>query len=377
MLRSLLATSEKGNAVITLRPHQQKALDWAAERRRGIIQSPAGSGKTVMMAAIAKAFLDANPQEQVGVLAPTNETCAQSYESFQKFGIPMESVEIRCPHGSVDFSGKQLVLVDECKHFPSDQWSNCLRGKIPSRFFGFDATPFKDFDDERNDRLLNVFGDEILTIDHSEIGSSLCTAKVILSDATDLGLERRIDAATEKLVAVRKRFMRTVPDGELRAMCLWQTITDIGITNNGARNRQVGLWMNAHKDDQALVLVPTVTLGEHLAKMAPWAKLVHSKLGKSYRKKAMEDYRSGALRCMIATSLADEGLDLPNAKVLILVSGGRSSQKTIQRTARVLRDHHTKDGAIIYDFNDLFHPVAAKHAQNRQRIYREMEYEFA
>lgn len=249
--------------MITLRPHQQKALDWAAERRRGIIQSPAGSGKTVMMAAIAKAFLDANPQEQVGVLAPTNETCGQAYDSFKKFGISMQQVEIQCPYASVDFSGKRLVFVDECKHAVSDTWLRCIESSPNARRYGFDATPFKDFDDERNKKLLELFGNEILVIDRSETGNSLCTAKVILSDATDLGLERRIDAATERLMGIRKRFMQSVKEGELRAMCLWQTITDIGITNNGARNRQVGLWMNAHKDDQALVLVPTVTLGAH------------------------------------------------------------------------------------------------------------------
>jgi len=363
--------------VITLRPHQQKALDWAAERRRGIIQSPAGSGKTVMMAAIAKAFLDANPQEQVGVLAPTNETCGQAYESFQKFGISMQQVEIRCPHGSVDFSGKQLVLVDECKHATSDSWLRCIESSPTARRYGFDATPFKDFDDERNDALQELFGDEILTIDHSETGNSLCTAKVILSDATDLGLERRIDAATEKLVAVRKRFMRSVKDGELRAMCLWQSIIDIGIVNNKARNAQVVKWAEFYSCEQVLTLVPSVTLGEQYESLIPNSLCVHSKLGKPKRRKAMEDFNAGELKCMIATSLADEGLDLPNAKVLIMASGGRSTQKTIQRTARVLRDHYSKEYAIICDFQDNFHPVAAKHAQNRQRIYREMEYEFA
>lgn len=358
---------------MTLRPHQQKAREWANQYDRGLIVSPAGSGKTYMMAAIALDCMNTTGGT-IGVLAPTNETCAQIYKSMVAMGIDMSFVEIRCPHSSVDFSRKEMVLIDECKHAVSDLWSNCLDNGLPNRLFGFDATPFRDFDDERNNELRRLFDNHILTIDPSEIGNSLCGAKVILSDATDPFLDVRINSNTERLVRTRSRFMR-IEEGELRAMCLWQSIIDIGIVNNAARNSQVIRWAKSHFDEQVLILVPSVTLGERYEQQIPGSLCVHSKLGKPKRRQAMEDFKAGKLKCMIATSLADEGLDLPNAKVLIMVSGGRSTQKTIQRTARVLRSHHTKDGAIIYDFNDLFHPTAAKHAQRRQEVYREMEYD--
>lgn len=358
---------------MTLRPHQQKAREWADQYDRGLIVSPAGSGKTYMKAAIALDCMNTTGGT-IGVLAPTNETCAQIYKSFVAMGVDMDFVEIRCPHSSVDFSRKEMVLIDECKRATTDLHQNCFIHGLPNRLFGFDATPFRDFDDERNDALRRLFGNNILVIDPSEIGDSLCSAKVILSDATDPFLGPKIDGNTVKLMRVRQRFMR-VPEGELRAMCLWQSIIDIGIVNNKARNAQVVKWAVDHLDDQVLILVPSVTLGEQYESQIPNSLCVHSKLGKPKRRKAMEDFKAGTLKCMIATSLADEGLDLPNAKVLIMASGGRSTQKTIQRTARVLRAHHSKDGAIIYDFEDLFHPTATKHAQRRQAVYREMEYD--
>lgn len=360
---------------MTLRPHQQRVFHWSQARPRGLIVSPARSGKTYMMAAIAKEFIF-QYGEPVGVLAPTNETCDQCYKSMEKLGVDMSYVEIRCPHSSVNFSNKGLVLIDETKHLCSDLWHNCLGEKWPRYLFGFDATPFKDFDDERNQRLLSIFDNQVITIDRSEISDSQCEARVVLSDATDAKLEDRINFNTERLVGVRKRFMR-IPEGELRAMCLWQSIIDIGIVNNMARNHQVVKWAKSHPGEQVLALVPSVTLGVALEKHIPNSLCVHSKLGKAKRKTAMERFLAGDLKCMIATSLADEGLDLPNAKVMILVSGGRSSQKTIQRTARVLTAHHSKDGAVIYDFKDTFHPLAAKHATLRQGIYRELGYSFA
>lgn len=358
-----------------LRPHQEKVVRWARERSHGLVISPAGSGKSLMMAAIAKEFIH-KYNEPIGVLAPTNETCAQCYTAMESLGVDMSFMEIRCPHLSVDFSNKGLVLVDECKHFPTNLYKSCFKSGLPNAMFGFDATPFKDFDDERNEELSAIFGDQSITIDRSEIGESLCEASVVLSDSTDANLEDRINSNTEKLVGIRKRFMR-IPEGELRAMCLWQSIIDIGIVNNRARNLQVVRWAKTHPGEQVLALVPSVTLGEQLEAQIPNSLCVHSKLGAKKRKAAMDSFRAGDLKCMIATSLADEGLDLPNAKVLILVSGGRSSQKTVQRTARVLRSHHSKDGAIIYDFKDTFHPLAAKHATLRQGIYKELGYSFA
>lgn len=77
---------------------------------------------------------------------------------------------------------------------------------------------------------------------------------------------------------------------------------------------------------------------------------------------------------VIAASLADEGLDLPMANVLILVSGGRSSAKIEQRTGRVLRQWVGKEGSLIYDFEDHQHPMMRRHAMARQRLYWKLGY---
>jgi len=86
----------------------------------------------------------------------------------------------------------------------------------------------------------------------------------------------------------------------------------------------------------------------------------------------MEEFRAGNISVMIATSLADEGLDLPNVHTLVMVSGGRSAQKTIQRASRALRRCEGKDTAIICDFKDSFHPLAEAHAKKRIKCYKEL-----
>jgi superfamily II DNA or RNA helicase len=91
----------------------------------------------------------------------------------------------------------------------------------------------------------------------------------------------------------------------------------------------------------------------------------------------MDDFKNGRITKMIATSLADEGLDLPSVENLIMVSGGRSAQKTIQRASRALRRAPGKEHAMIYDFKDLFHPLAQAHAKKRIKCYKDLGCHFA
>jgi superfamily II DNA or RNA helicase len=115
-----------------------------------------------------------------------------------------------------------------------------------------------------------------------------------------------------------------------------------------------------------------VTLGEEYAKAIGDAVLVYSKMAKKARREAMEEFKAGNIKTMIATSLADEGLDLPNVETLVMVSGGRSAQKTIQRASRALRRADGKDRAYIHDFKDNFHPLAQAHANKRIKCYKEL-----
>jgi superfamily II DNA or RNA helicase len=196
-----------------------------------------------------------------------------------------------------------------------------------------------------------------------------------MHSASDKGLQQKIDDHIEMLFNDRKRYMR-IKHAELRAMCAWESITEIGICENMARNAMAIMFANCSLGP-TLVLVPRVTLGEEYARMIEGAVLVHSKMKKSLRKQAMDDFKAGRITKMIATSLADEGLDLPNVENLVMVSGGRSAQKTIQRASRALRRTETKTDARIYDFLDNFHPMAIAHSKKRIKCYKELGCHFA
>jgi superfamily II DNA or RNA helicase len=356
-----------------LRPYQQRAVEWALLAHSGLIIAPAGCGKTLIASSIIKHAATKFPNVSFGWLAPTRETCNQATSALIAAGVDISRVEVRCPHESVDFSKKAILIVDEAKHAPAATWRKIIES-CPGSIFGFDATPWCD-DPQRNQELRKLFRDTQFEIKREELQGVLAHATVHMSSASDQFIEDRINDRIEKLFNERKRYMR-IRHEELRAMCAWEAITEIGICENMARNAMAIMFANC-SHGPTLVLVPRVTLGEEYARMIEGSVLVHSKMKKSLRKQAMDDFKAGRITKMIATSLADEGLDLPNIHTLVMVSGGRSAQKTIQRASRALRRAPGKDHAIIHDFRDTFHPLAEAHAKKRIKCYKELGCHFA
>jgi len=351
-----------------LRPYQQRAVEWA-NQGDGLIIAPAGCGKTVIASSIIKHYCQW-PDWTFGWLAPTRETCQQAIASLEAMGVDTSRVEVRCPHESVDFSRKKLIIVDEAKHAPADSWRRIIESCKGLRF-GFDATPWSD-DSERNEILRKLFRDTQFEIRREELAGVLAHATVYMSSATDFLIQQKIDDHIEKLFTERKRYMR-ISQPELRAMCAWEAITEIGICGNRARNNMaIMMAASGSPKSPTLVLVPRVTLGMHYMLSLSGSVLVHSKMPKKFRREAMEEFKAGNIHIMIATSLADEGLDLPNVHTLVMVSGGRSAQKTIQRASRALRRADGKDQAFIHDFKDNFHPLAQAHANKRIKCYKEL-----
>ena len=353
---------------MNLREYQKKAVEWA-KTSDGLIIAPAGSGKTWIAASIIKHHLSLHPDWSFGWTAPTVETCQQGRVSLRVAGVPDEAVDIRCPHESVDFSRKQVLIVDEAKRSAA----KVLRGIIEScngLRYGFDATPWGD-DPDRNEVTRTLFHNRTYEISRTDIGDSLADAYLEISHATDLNIQQKIDDNIDRLFVTRRRYMR-ISDDELKRMCAWESLVDIGICQNKERNDYAIQYAMEHGDMQTLILIPRITLGEDYERRIPASRLVHSKISKKLRKAAMDEFKSGQLKTMIATSLADEGLDLPNVELLIMVSGGRSSQKTIQRASRALRKTETKNCATILDFSDKFHPIGSFHAKKRMTCYRQL-----
>lgn len=99
-------------------------------------------------------------------------------------------------------------------------------------------------------------------------------------------------------------------------------------------------------------------------------QFINGKESSEIRNKAIADFQNGNLPIMIATSILDEGVDIPNIDVLIPAGGGKSSIKTLQRVGRGLRKGGTSDKLIVIDTADFQNEYLLKHSFQRMKDYK-------
>ncbi len=74
----------------------------------------------------------------------------------------------------------------------------------------------------------------------------------------------------------------------------------------------------------------------------------HSKMGDQANKNALDRFRTGDIRILIACKAIDEGIDVPDASVGIIMSGTSTQRQRIQRLGRIIRKNDAKNKALLY-----------------------------
>ena len=74
----------------------------------------------------------------------------------------------------------------------------------------------------------------------------------------------------------------------------------------------------------------------------------HSKAGKQANENALERFRNGEILVLITCKALDEGVDVPDAEVGIILSGTGMERQRLQRLGRILRRSEGKGTAALY-----------------------------
>ena len=135
----------------TLRDYQQEMLGRLREawkRHRGVmVQMPTGTGKTHLMAAVIREWLDGHPSPaEVLVVAHRRELLEQVRQTLAAFGLPdaqvrVESIQRLSRHMDGMPYSPGLAVIDEAHHAPAGTY-RALWDRWPgTRFLGLTATP--------------------------------------------------------------------------------------------------------------------------------------------------------------------------------------------------------------------------------------------
>ncbi len=242
------------------------------------------------------------------------------------------------------------VSVDEAHHAAADTWVAALSA-LPARYrHGFSATA------ERPDGL------HVLTGWH--IGPQ--RARVTIAEVT---AAQFIEAP--KYVQIATDWTTTLDVSERYSDAITAMSTD------PARNALIADTIAGdHKASPGLVSLVLCARVAHVDVLAGMLSArgmravgITGAASASTRTAALEATRKGDVDVLVATSLADEGLDVPALQNLYLAGNSRAEGKLLQRVGRVLRPHPGKGAPLVVDFVDARVGVLAHQGRVRRDIF--------
>lgn len=364
---------------VTLRPYQTRCVAALLSQDRGIIQVPAGGGKTIIAASALKAHLAKNPGDNIAWIANTIDQCSQARAAFKTVGIDDSNILVMCYAAQPDLSEADVVVVDECHHVPAVSLAAIME-PVRGKRWGLSATPLCG-DPDRDLATLQTLGGIIARVKREELiaDGHLAPAVVTLHDHACGSIVDAVEMVSQpefdKLLWMNRKSPQMFIEACNRVR--FRHAYKLGVVDCGPRNQTVVNVARREiaKGESVLALVKEVEHGQRLAVDIPGAEVCYSSLGKKRRVELLENFKSGAITCLIATSLADEGLDVPRASSLILAAGGRHAGRLEQRTGRVLRTFAGKERGVIHDFTDTHHFMLSAQSKARQRVYKELGYQ--
>jgi superfamily II DNA or RNA helicase len=344
---------------VELRDYQVEAVGRLLDRVQGFVSLPCGSGKTVLGgAAIAMSG------EPSIVLVHTEDLAMQWADVLTNMydldvrmvgagggdirWMPLKGTEVAVamvqtlhsnPHKrDTLLSSAGAVIMDECHHAPADSFRNLFR-LLPARYrWGLTATP------ERPDGwglLLSMFiGPELFSMTPSQLvdGGYLSMPRII-PVSPGVAVPSSMWSSKKGSHAIASRAMNWLCENNDRT----NLIADIAM--EGVEAERVGM-----------VLVPRVRFARKLADILKQrgadAVAVTGRMNKRSRERALQDLRDGRIQVVVATQLADEGLDVPTLDFLVNASAGRAAGRAIQRVGRAMRIAPGKRAPLVVEIVD-------------------------
>jgi superfamily II DNA or RNA helicase len=122
-----------------------------------------------------------------------------------------------------------------------------------------------------------------------------------------------------------------------------------------------------------LVLVTQIQHGDRLESMIRSAGkpaiFISGKSGMKRRREVISDMRAGKSPIVIASTIADVGLDVPRLVSIVEAGAGKSSVTALQRLGRIMRPFDNKDMCYFTTYHDMA-PYINTQIDNKIRIWQ-------
>lgn len=381
--------------------HQKQAMErWRAARARGTVVMPTGSGKTYFavrcIAAVNRSAL---------VVAPTIDLMVQWANVLEKFFqtkigmlgggskeiLPLTVSTYDSAVLMMEFIGNRfgLIVFDECHHLPGQINRMAASMCIAPYRLGLTATPEREDDGE--EVMEKLIGPVVFRAYIDELEGKVLAPYLTRRIRVELSPEE-----TAEYTAARKTYTNFIrrhqidfsdPDG-------WSRFIAMSARMPGGREaftaylkqRQIArcgraklelVWklIRQHRGERILVFTADNDAAYQMGEAFCMPVLTHkTKAGE--RRDFLERFRSGEYPVLFTSKVLNEGVDVPEASVGIVVSGSGSIREHVQRLGRILRAKEGKQ-AVLYELvseGTSEMRVSDRRRQNRAYEQRRMRF---
>jgi superfamily II DNA or RNA helicase len=275
--------------------------------------------------------------------AVTVATFESAYRNMERFGSRFD-----------------LLVVDEAHHFGAGLRDEALEMSIAGARLGLTATPPRE--NAAAARLAELIGPPVYELAIADLTGGFLASFDTVTLHLDLAEAERstYEALMATFRAVHKQFRSLAPTASWqdfvrsaartlegrRALTAWRQARKL-LAFTAAKREALGGLLQRHRDARMLVFTADneaayAIAREHL--IMP----ITCDIGRKERDEVLERFRSGALRALVSARVLNEGLDVPDADVAIVVGGSLGEREHVQRVGRLLRPAEGKR-ALVYE----------------------------
>ena len=348
---------------LVLRDYQQKALNsWIKAAMKGCIVLPTGAGKTIVG---VKAIEKVNSASLVVV--PTLDLLDQWVSVLSKhFNIQIgklgggddaieaitvstyDSAYIRASSLGNKFS---LVIFDEVHHLAAPGYRSIAEQLASPCRLGLTATIERE--DDLHKELPKLVGGVVYQAAPSDLAEQKHLARYTIE-------RRHVEMLPEEIMEYKKNYSRYLFSirklgfrmnfpGAFQRLIMMSARSRLARDAILARNKAMNIALNSKAKFEELQEILGENKGVKTLIFTQHNSLVHDisnkflipfithKSKKEERQDVLKGFKEGRYAAIVTSKVLDEGVDVPDAELGIIVSGTGSSREFIQRLGRILR----------------------------------------
>lgn len=355
------------------RPYQQQSIEaWRRASRCGVVILPTGAGKSL----VAQMAIEQTKRSTL-VIVPTIDLMNQWYDlllsCFQaEVGLigggyyetgALTVTTYASAFRFMERLGDQfgLIIFDECHHLPSSIYRYAAEMAIAPFRLGLTATPERT--DGADSSLEQLIGPIVYRREAHELAGEYLADYSIVRINVRLSPEER--ELYEKERAVFRGFLqdKRIDLGSLRG---WQLFIAASARSEEGRramlayreSKRIALGTDAklrvlaqllarHRRDRTLIFTAENEMVYRISEQFLVPAITHE-TGIKERRQWLEAFNQGEVLALATSKVLNEGVNIPEAAVAIVLSGSGSSREHIQRLGRILRKAPDKE-AILYE----------------------------